>query len=203
MQISPHRWWSGWWWFDNKLLVVVINSNELVVITFPLAEIDGEGFFHVAWVILCGEHTAYINWLKSSATAEEALICIIFLRYPNIPNIHNHNRHYDHNPSVSLWLSWIRKIRECHLYFALPLPRGFDQRCFAGRDCKGVHGVGRTTVHLCPLAPLSSWCQKQLGIFIFCTNVVLQVCPRWRRPVFPFSRSPPAPWRDCLELDSL
>ena len=26
---------------------------------------------------------------------------------------------------------------------------------------------------------------------------------RWRRPVFPFSRSPPAPWRDCLELDSL
>ena len=45
MQISPHRWWSGWWWFDNKLLVVVINSNELVVITFPLAEIDGEGFF--------------------------------------------------------------------------------------------------------------------------------------------------------------
>ena len=25
---------------------------------------------------------------------------------------------------------------------------------------------------------------------------------RWRRPVFPFSRSPPAPWLDCLELDS-
>ena len=182
----------------------------------------------------------------------ETVICIDLWRYPNIPNIHNHDCHYDHNHSVSLWLPWIGKIRECHLYFALPLPCGFDQGCFTGRDCKSVsrggatrvfHGAGpqgcfaARGVDLCPLAPLkvpgvkSSW-----RISIFCTNIVLQVCPRWsstllyyislisitwpiqrtqnkwqrssylnyrwRRPVFLFSRSPPAPWRDCLELDS-
>ena len=103
--------------------------------------------------------------------------------------------YYDHNHSVSLWLSWIGKIRQCNLYFALLLPRCFDQRCFTGRVRKGVlragtarvfHGAGPQGcfagrgVHLCPLAPLkvpvvkSSW-----RIFIFCTNIVLQVCPRW------------------------
>ena len=38
---------------------------------------------------------------------------------------------------VSLWLSWIGKIRECHLYYAPPLPRGFGHFCGAG------WGIGR------------------------------------------------------------
>ena len=43
---------------------------------------------------------------------------------------------------VSLWLFWIWKIQECHLYFAPPLPRGFDHFCGAGWGRKGVSQGG-------------------------------------------------------------
>ena len=43
---------------------------------------------------------------------------------------------------VSLWLFWIWKIQECHLYFAPPLPRGFDHFCGAGQGRKGVSQGG-------------------------------------------------------------
>ena len=33
---------------------------------------------------------------------------------------------------VSLWVAWIGRIRECHLYCAPPLPRSFDHFCGAG-----------------------------------------------------------------------
>ena len=74
-----------------------------------------------------GAHTAYITWLKSYATSEEALICIALSEISKIYSkfiimititiiIIIQCCHIG-----SIWLSWIGQIRECHLNFALPL----------------------------------------------------------------------------------
>ena len=85
-----------------------------------------------------GRGRAYISWLKSCPTADETLICIVWSEGSQIYStfiflivimiIIIDQCCY----IVSLRLSRIRKILECHLYFAPPLPCGFD--CFAGEE---------------------------------------------------------------------
>ena len=92
-----------------------------------------------------GAHATYFSRLELYATAEETLICIALSYVSEIYSIfiimivvmiiiivqccH----------IVSLWFSGIGKIWECQLYFAPPLPRGFDHFCSAGQDGAGNH----------------------------------------------------------------
>ena len=100
-----------------------------------------------------GRGRAYISWLKSYPTADETLICFVWSEGSQIYStfifliiimiIIIDQCCY----IVSLRLSWIGKILECHLYFAPRLPCGFD--CFAGRGISPLPWGSILTV-LCP-----------------------------------------------------
>ena len=98
-----------------------------MVITFSLAGMDRTVFF---------SRGGGLNLLY--ATAKETMICIELSEVSQIYPKFIIMIAIMITISVSLSLSGIGKIRERHLYFAPPLPRGFDQGCFTGRDRKGV-----------------------------------------------------------------
>ena len=77
---------------------------------------------------------------------------------------------------VSLWLTWVGKIRECHLYFAPPLTRGVDTFHWAGRAGRGgaarvFHGAGQGREPLLYTQQCKRWWTWRTSLCNFFSNL--------------------------------